>query len=279
MQVPAKTLYARSFSGLLADMTLFSGIKSLQCLNTGDLITDLLTPEKIATSGKEQMGALLLGLNKVLYLIDRCRIYEILYIHRPQAKDHMEALALKNLTSALVELYAVILQFVAKANRVFEKNTALRVLSAFLNPEDIIDLERKCDSGEKRVEIEVGNCERYCRHLAQSEEVKKLRNLLQGLEVQNKVLVSVKSTVDALWNQTTKDERTKILAWTSDIQFQKMHALAREGRTPDTGEWLLEHKEFKKWSSSDESTILWLHGIRKSSPINLSYRRYLMAWL
>jgi len=81
----------------------------------------------------------------------------------------------------------------------------------------------------------------------------------------------VKGTVDALWNQTTKDECTKIITWTSEIPFQKMHNSAREGRTPDTGEWLLEHEEFKKWSSSDESMILWLHGIRKSSPINLSY--------
>jgi hypothetical protein len=37
-----------------------------------------LTLTKMAISEKEQMGALHLGLNNVLYITNRCRIYEIL---------------------------------------------------------------------------------------------------------------------------------------------------------------------------------------------------------
>jgi hypothetical protein len=243
------------------------------------LIANFLTPKKIAISEKEQIGALLLGLNKMLYLIDRCRIYEILYIYRLQPKDSEAALALKNLTSALVELYAIILRFLAKANGIFGKSTAHRSLSAFLNLADVVDLEKKCHSSEERVEIEAGNCERYGHHHAQSEQFQNLMKLLQELEDQNKLLCGLKGTVDTLSSRAKSKDQAKILSWVSEIQFRKIHDLAKEGRTADTGEWLLEHKEFKNWSSSDESRILWLHGIRKSSLISFFYWQYLMACL
>jgi hypothetical protein len=217
------------------------------------------------------MGALLLGLNKVLYLIDRCRIYEILYIHNSQPKDAGEALALENLTSALIELYAIILLFLAKANGFFGKSTARRSLSAFLSPTDVVDLEKKCRSSEERVETEAGNCERYCRFQAQSEQFQNLRKLLQGLEDQNKRLSGLIGTIDTMSSRAKSDDQIKTLSWVSEIQFKKIHKSAKDGRTADTGEWLLKHKEFERWSLSDKSEILWLHGIRKSPLISLFY--------
>lgn len=32
----------------------------------------------------------------------------------------------------------------------------------------------------------------------------------------------------------------------------------------NTGEWLLKKNEFRRWRSSTTSSILWLHGIRKT---------------
>lgn len=231
----------------------------------------VLTPMQIAISGKEQMGALLLGLNKVLYLLDRCTIYEILYTYNSQPKDAGEALALKNLTSALIELYAIILLFLAKANGFFGKSTAHRSLSAFLSPTDVVDLEKKCHSSEERVEREAGNCERYCRYQAQSQEFQNLTKLLQGLEDQNKLLSGLKGAIDTISSRAKNDDQNKILSWVSKIQFKKIHESARDGRTVDTGAWLLEHNKFKRWSLSDKSEILWLHGIRKYLLISLFY--------
>lgn len=230
---------------------------------------DWLTITKIAISEKEQMAALLLGLNKILYLIDRCRIYEILYIQQPHPTDPVGALATQNLTSALKQLYAIILQFLAKANNILEKGTAHRSLSAFLKPADVLDLEKKCNSSEERAEIEAGNCERYYRQHAQSEEFDKLTTLLQDLDTQNKLLYGVQSTVDDLQNRAKNNEQAEILTWASNIPFKKIHNSAKEGRTLNTGEWLLQHYEFKKWRETDESKILWLHGIRKHQAISV----------
>jgi ankyrin repeat domain-containing protein 50 len=216
------------------------------------------------------MGAFLLGLDKVLYLVDRCRIYEILFIHRPKPKDPDEALALENLTSALVELYVLILQFLAKANGLFGKSAIHRSWSAFWNTTDIEDFEKKCQSSEEWVKAEADNCHQYYSHHAQSEDDKKLAQILQDLESQNQLLSDVKSTVDALWSRATDDEQTKILRWTSKIPFEADHYSAQKGRTLNTGEWLLENEKFKEWNLSDASTILWLHGIRKFSLITTS---------
>jgi hypothetical protein len=235
----------------------------LHSLNTSNLMTNLLTPIKMVTSGKEQMGALFLGLGRVIYLINRCRIYEILYIYRPQPKDPGETLALENLTSALVELYAIILLFLAKSTGFLGNSIAQRALSAFLNPTDVIDLEKKCDSSEKRAETEAGNCERYCRQIAQSEQSQNLMNLLEQLEDQNNFLGGLNGKVDILSSLAKGDEQNKILSWISEIQFQKIHNLAKDGRTANTGQWLIEHKEFREWCTLDQSKILWLHGIRK----------------
>jgi hypothetical protein len=228
-----------------------------------DLMANLLTSVKIAISGKEQMGALFLGLSKVLYLIDRCKIYEILYINRPQPKDPGEILAFNNLTAALVELYAIILMFLAKSNGFLGKSTAQRSLSAFLNPADVVELEKKCSSSEQRVETEAGNCERYCRHNAQSEQAQTLMKLLKELEGQRYHISGIDGKLDTLSSAVKSEQQNKILSWASEIQFEKIHNLAKDGRTADTGNWLLEHKEFQRWCTSDQSKILWLHGIRK----------------
>lgn len=91
--------------------------------------------------------------------------------------------------------------------------------------------------------------------------------MLQNIKKQNDVLVE---TISKLWDLSNAEERRKILQWASDIACQDHHNLARSGRTSDTGEWLLRHKEYERWRSANESMILWLHGIRKFRYSSLS---------
>lgn len=62
---------------------------------------------------------------------------------------------------------------------------------------------------------------------------------------------------------TTDDERSKILQWISSVEYAKHHLTAAEDRVKGTGEWLFRKNDFIAWQSSSDSTILWLHGIRK----------------
>src|SRR5439155_20645018 len=96
-----------------------------------------LTLKKMAVVESQQMGALLIGVEKVTYLINRCKIYEILYLRgeqpgqavmdmEPPMKNPESAAA--NLESALVTLYAAMLRFLSTANRLYDKSFGSRII-------------------------------------------------------------------------------------------------------------------------------------------------------
>jgi hypothetical protein len=230
------------------------------------LFTEIeLTFEEMAVSESQQMGALLIGVEKVTYLISRCKIYEFLYLHDKQSRPVVvENLELENLKLGLIELYAVILQFLAKANRLY-KSFGARALHGILNPDEVVGFTNKCEKLETRVDIEAGNCERlYSRtvHANLDECGERLKQLLVDLQ---KPILRTDYRVAALYDGLNESERSDILNWLSNIQYEKNHCTASEGRTSGTGTWLLEHERFRYWRGSSSSTILWLHGIRRCS--------------
>lgn len=66
----------------------------------------------------------------------------------------------------------------------------------------------------------------------------------------------------------TDAERSKILQWISSIEYAKHHLHATENCIDGTGEWLFGRKDFLAWENSRDSTILWLHGIRRLSEVS-----------
>jgi hypothetical protein len=44
-----------------------------------------LTLKKMAVAESQQMGALLIGVEKVTYLTNRCKVYETIYLHDKQS--------------------------------------------------------------------------------------------------------------------------------------------------------------------------------------------------
>ena len=65
----------------------------------------------------EQMGAVLIGLEKSSYLINRCAAYERLYLNTQYETT-------QNLEDALTELYLAILKFLVEARKMCSKNIA-----------------------------------------------------------------------------------------------------------------------------------------------------------
>ena len=66
---------------------------------------------QVCLNKQENVDAILVGLEKTAYHIDRCTIYELLYINENSA-------ASKNLEKSILRLYTAILRFLAKAIRV-----------------------------------------------------------------------------------------------------------------------------------------------------------------
>jgi hypothetical protein len=206
------------------------------------------------------MEALLRGLHQVISLINRCRIYEILFLANDQLGQ-----ALENLELALIELYATILQFLAKANGLYAASTLSRTAHAFLYPDDVAEFQGKCGVLAENVETAAGHCKWTADHDSQAEEVARANELNRFLvELKEDFLIGMDSRITALWDRSNEKERKKIMDWASDIPVHDNHVLACERRTPATGEWLLQTEQYLAWRSSKESAVLWLHGIRKS---------------
>jgi nucleoside phosphorylase len=99
----------------------------------------------------------------------------------------------------------------------------------------------------------------------QVERERKIINILKDKlpKIQN-TIDQVNAVTTEIWGKLQEEGIGKILKWVSQIPYEDHHYAARKGRTAKTGGWLFKHDRYQTWQSSEQSTILWLHGIRKS---------------
>lgn len=214
------------------------------------------------------MGALLTGVEKMTDLIGRCQIYEALYLkgeqfEQDERKPREWEQAAINLTSALLALYAVMLNFLGRAIQTYRQHGIVRIMCAILSPSEVIGFQDKCHSLENNLAIEVDNCERIHTRQGQAssaEQTQKLKKILADLETP---ILRIDSGVAALCERLDSSERLSILKWISGIPYRENHDFARQGRRRKTGAWLLQHERYREWRASSASMILWLHGDRE----------------
>lgn len=217
-----------------------------------------------ATAENRQTGILIIGVEKMIYLVNRCKIYEVLYLTNLKlVQDDRGAQTIENLKSALVELYAVMLSFMAFAIQLYHKRSIAKAMDAVLKPTKATEFMKELETREKRVDAEAENCELLHGHAVQQslgERASKLNGLLSEIK---KPILRTDSRVADLWMTLNEDEHSTILQWTSQVSYEENHYVACEKRTPQTGLWILRHGLYSEWRNSSASTILWLHGIRK----------------
>ena len=76
------------------------------------------------------MCALLASVEKIVRIVNRGRVYELVYTSDSTPED-----ALQILETALVKLYKASLELLADSTNLFSKNTAERTVHAILNPD------------------------------------------------------------------------------------------------------------------------------------------------
>lgn len=205
----------------------------------------------------DQMGSLLVGVEIITRLVNRCRIYEV-YLQRTHAGP-----AATNLRSSLVKLYTIILSFLALSDRLFDKSTGMRAIHAVFQPNATADLMKQCSELGKEVDIDARNCWQEDNKIISDKLGLSGGQVQRLLEELHQPIVRTDSRVAYLWDVGDRTERSRILIWISPIPFEENHDMARKGRTAGTGDWLLVRPQYLEWRSSSSSTILWLHGIRK----------------
>lgn len=213
---------------------------------------------KAAVGERDQMGDLLVSIEKVTYLTSRCTIFEVLYLSTEDTQ------VLRNLQESLIKLYTATLQLLSHSYRILNKHTLTRGVYAVFDPNELPGLLSKCDTLESRVEMEAQNCERV---RSQESDV----NLKRLLESMNAPLLRIDSRVDHLLEKLHEKERLEVLDWASKVLYGKHHDTVSEERTEGTCEWLLSRSSYQGWKDSSSSDILWLHGTGKTFLHRSSY--------
>jgi hypothetical protein len=214
---------------------------------------------KTVVAESQQTGALLVGLDAMTNLINRCKIYEILYLN-----DGQTGQAFSNLERGLVKQYAAVLRFLSSANVLCDSNAGARILHALLEPNKVTDFVYECEKLQTLVDVEANNCNHTHNRVAHA-KIAELERLLLDLTAP---IVRTDCQVTKLWDRLEDSRRTKILTWASSIPYEDNHYTARQGHVGSTGEWLLKDERYREWRGSSASMILWLHGIRKCFPLH-----------
>lgn len=118
------------------------------------------------------MTSLLVGCEITLYIANRLRAYTDFLYRLPVILTRI------NLKTAVTELYAYILGFLARAIRIYQTSTTYRALHAFWADSDVADFEKVCKELGVRVDIEASNCDRTL----SAQDRERVGNLKQDLQ-------------------------------------------------------------------------------------------------
>ncbi|SRR6266699_2008562 len=153
------------------------------------------------------MCALLASTGKIVRIVNRGQVYELDHTAENTSKP-----ALKNLQSALADLYSTTLELLANSSKLFSQNTPSQTIYAILHPGKTDGLFKKLDDLETRLALEVQAC--------------------QG------------EKVCTLLEQVDKKEQVEMLEWISHVPYDAHHNTVKEARTPDTCEWYCDTRNF-----------------------------------
>lgn len=88
-----------------------------------------------------------------------------------------------------------------------------------------------------------------------------LRQILTSVEQPLQRIVDAASEVQ---DGLARSQRLEILRWMSTVPYREHHRSSISNVLDHSGAWMQNHSRFIEWKSSSCSSILWLHGIRKS---------------
>lgn len=131
-----------------------------------------------------QMTSLLVGCETVLYVANRLKAYRDFLHELPPT------LTRTNFASAMTEMYAYMLRFLARAIQIYQTSSFKRALKAFWQDSDVHEFEQECDKLGRKVEMDASNCDRTLS--AQDRECTKkikrnLRKVLEELRKSHKI--------------------------------------------------------------------------------------------
>ncbi|KAF8428812.1 hypothetical protein EV426DRAFT_543824, partial [Tirmania nivea] len=204
---------------------------------------------KICLAKQETVDTILIGLEKIAPLIERCTLYEFFYLHVDNTGEGGRGRASQNLEKSILLLYIKILKFLAQAIQRLNENH----INAVFKTEDISDDLRKIEDLGRTVALDA--------------DVTEAQSICTGFERHQKLLKDVHLTVlpfgpqlDAIQQNLDRARKSEILQWISEIPYTEHHTRISESRLDGTTDWLLKREEYWNWRATSASKLLLLRG-------------------
>lgn len=244
---------------------------------------------QISVNDFQIFGNLAEGLEEVCKIIARYAAIERLYLHQ-------SAMIETPLENSIIALYTSILVFFSKCRKFFDLGVFQRLAKSITQaPEQLTSRYlRKIVVNDDNVKelTRIINAERSqlfeARQSSMTDKIDNLGNDIKTLQIGSMEFASnlealrasfqgpLVRTVEQISTLTEslahsksesqmKEERLQILRWLSDVHYKKHHQSLSKCLQEGTGSWMLEKPQFLEWRNSSVSSVLWLHGIRRSS--------------
>ena len=214
-------------------------------------------------------GAMLEGIEVVANVMIRCGVLE-------RFKDD-DSPADNQLSTALINLYVSILEYLAKCVRYFGRTTTRRIVKSVFqiaDSESLLHDIRQKDADLERVTnlLFVDRQHRFFQKVQpMNETMKSLQlSIVDNFRSQQMHIEQISQRLDApfmrqahpvIADQLSKDERITVFQWLSSIPQRKHHAKNFKDVLRGTGEWLKQKEQYISWRNSSVSSVLWLHGM------------------
>ena len=254
------------------------------------LNSDIAHPgPQIAVNDVQSFGSLTEGLEVVCKTLARYAAIERIYLHQPGSAG-------SELEKSIISLYASILVFFSKCRKMYDLGFAQRlarsvtqgseqITSKYLdkiavNDRNVQEMTRVVDAEQAQLsraqqspvsgKIDSLGGEIETLQIGLRESTSKLETVLASFQdplvrTVDRISTLAESLVSGRIESQMEEERIEILKWLSNVQYKKHHQTISKGLLEGTGSWLLEKPQCLEWRNSSVSSVLWLHGIRKSS--------------
>lgn len=206
---------------------------------------------QIPVNESDQMCALLATTERVVRISSRGQLYEQVYL--PTAPGVKMQTIHRQLEEALLKLYSISLELLADSGNLLEKNTLERTLNSIVKPGEYQSQLSGLKEAEDELLLIVQACE--VQRSADADDT-----MIDMLKTFNDPILSIDEGVSHLLTHMDERARIEMLEWISSIPFGSDHDGISEDRTPGTGEWLVQHRDFQSWESTNKSRLFWLKG-------------------
>ncbi|KAF5663309.1 ankyrin 1 [Fusarium circinatum] len=200
---------------------------------------------QVTVNDVQQYGTMVQDLEVVSRIIARYKEFENLHLGRDRPAEPA-------LETAFTVLYTEVLTYLARTIAFFSQSSAgiaVRLAkSVFWTGDD----------GIQRI-------------LSREDEVLKLAKLQDTSDLRfiQKTVLRLRDQINNNTKRIEEDDYVKMIAWMSTSPFSIHHETIFDSRTPNFGQWLLQHEAYRHWCESSSSSTLWIHGITGSGKTNL----------